>query len=101
MMKIVPDPPRCAPYKTASLPFGSCDAGHPPLFSVNEGISAEDALVHASLQLKAGIDAVNQTCFCHERTPEGLRWASLHAMEAAKALIDALLDGFEAQAMKR
>ncbi|UVJ46698.1 hypothetical protein NVV94_08865 [Pseudomonas sp. LS1212] len=46
MMKIVPDPPPAGTIlKTVTTPFGSCDAGHEPLFAVRGGINAEDALV--------------------------------------------------------
>lgn len=30
---------------TVSTTFGSCDAGHPPMFNVRKGLEAEDVLV--------------------------------------------------------
>ncbi|UVJ45487.1 DUF3077 domain-containing protein [Pseudomonas sp. LS1212] len=102
MNKIVPDPPSYLLSKTASTAFGSCDAGHDPLFAVREGIDLEDALVHISLLLAGVCDTAQQACehpAGHER--KGLLWANLHSAEAAKGLVDALLDGIENQAVKR
>ncbi|MNE77180.1 hypothetical protein D3C80_1734770 [compost metagenome] len=51
MKKPVPDPPDLPFVNTIERPVASCPE-HPPLFNVCSGVSAEDALVHASLYLK-------------------------------------------------
>lgn len=51
--KIVRDPPL---PNTTTHPFGRCDAGHPPLFTVNPNIEAHDALVHVALYLRCAYD---------------------------------------------
>lgn len=82
MKKLVPDPPL---PKTTAHPFGRCDAGHPPLFTVNPDIEPHDALVHVALYLRCaydtGIKAVDHP--------------SLHAIELAEGLVEAMLDGIE------
>lgn len=109
MIKIVPDPPPNGDdnspagtvHKTAETLFGSCDAGHAPLFSVRAGILAEDALIHASLYLKCVCDTANAACNTDTDVRQGLLWSLLHSAEIAKALVDALLDGAEARALSR
>lgn len=109
MIKIVPDPPPAVDetspagtiHKTAETLFGSCDAGHAPLFSVRAGINTEDALIHASLYLKCACDTANAACNSDANVPKGLLWSVLHSAEIAKALVDALLDGAQAQALKK
>jgi hypothetical protein len=108
MMKIVPDPPttesntsQATPpgtlIKTVTTPFGSCDAGHEPLFAVRGGINAEDALVHAALMLKCAGDCAYKALDSEGRTEESMLWSTMHSIEAAKALVDAVLDGAEVQ----
>ncbi|MCE5975804.1 DUF3077 domain-containing protein [Pseudomonas sp. JR33AA] len=53
MKKIVPDPPL---PNTTQRSFSRCDAGHPPLFTVNPGVSAHDALVHVAQYLRGAYD---------------------------------------------
>jgi hypothetical protein len=109
MMKIVPDPPPAEEetpststiHQTADTQFGTCDAGHAPLFSVRAGINAEDALIHASLYLKCACDTANAACNSGADVRQGLLWSMLHSAEIAKALIDALLDGAEARALSK
>ena len=97
--KIVPDPPRSQLGRTASTPFGACDAGHPAMFQVREGIAAEDALIHASVLLQGIYDTAQQACEHMEDLPKkGLLWSTLHSAEMAKGLIDAVLDGLEGRA---
>jgi hypothetical protein len=108
MIKIVPDPPPTADEtfpagtirKTAETLFGTCDAGHAPLFSVRASINAEDALIHASLYLKCACDTANAACNSGADVQQGLLWSVLHSAEIAKALVDALLDGAEARASR-
>ncbi|WP_166366147.1 DUF3077 domain-containing protein [Pseudomonas akapageensis] len=101
MIKIVPDPPPTIIEKTVTPPFGSCDAGHAPLFAVRAGIHAEDALVHASLSLKCALDIVQVACEQEGVRVSGLLWSTLHSIETAKALIDALADGAQAPRPKK
>jgi hypothetical protein len=98
MIKIVPDPPSGGNlYKTVATAFGTCDAGHGPLFAVCAGINAEDALVHASLSLKCARETTYHMCMDGSPANEGLLWSTLHSIEMAKALVDAVLDGIESE----
>ncbi|WP_166361751.1 DUF3077 domain-containing protein [Pseudomonas akapageensis] len=102
MIKIVPDPPPAGTIlKTVTTPFGSCDAGHEPLFAVRAGINAEDALVHASLFLKCAVDTTHAATECSGVHEKGLIWATMHSIETAKAIVDALLDGAEGMSPER
>ncbi|WP_166361174.1 DUF6124 family protein [Pseudomonas akapageensis] len=103
MMKIVPDPPALPPgtiLKTAETAFGCCDAVHDPMFTVRGGIGAEDALVHISLFLQSVYATANAACNQASMEERGLHWATMHSVEIAKALVDALLDGAEGLAPK-
>ncbi|MFQ6573572.1 DUF3077 domain-containing protein [Pseudomonas sp. UM16] len=102
MTKIVPDPPQSLLGKTATTTFGCCDAGHPPLFTVRDGIEAEDALVHVSLLLQGIYDTAQQACEHIPGLPKkGLLWSTLHSAEMAKGLVDAVLDGIDSEALRR
>jgi len=102
MSKIVPDPPPAGALPhTASTPFGACAAGHPPLFTVRAGIEAHDALVHASMYLRCANDTGMQACDKVDPDTRGLIWATLHSIEMAKGLVEALLDGIEDQMADR
>ncbi|WP_166360667.1 DUF3077 domain-containing protein [Pseudomonas akapageensis] len=102
MIKIVPDPPSADDlYKTVMTAFGTCDAGHGPLFSVCGGINAEDALVHASLSLRCARETTYQICISETDANTGLLWSTLHSIEMAKALVDAVIDGIEAKEKAR
>ncbi len=85
MKKIVPDPPLYMLETTA----------HPgaPLFSINPGINALDALRHVSLLLKGA-----------ETTADDIRphlsgfdaeqlWNVIHGVEMARGVVDSLLAG--------
>ncbi|NBA93417.1 DUF6124 family protein [Pseudomonas sp. R5(2019)] len=96
MKKIVPDPPLDS-IKTHFTPFGSCDAPHGPLFAVVAGIPAEDALVHASLYLKCVLATAQEAVPHTGEAGRGMLWSAVHSAEMAKALVDALLDGLEAE----
>nr|WP_166359744.1 DUF3077 domain-containing protein [Pseudomonas akapageensis] len=88
-------PPAGTILKTVTPPFGSCDAGHEPLFAVRAGINAEDALVHASLFLKCAVDTAYAATECPGAHEKGLIWSTMHSIETAQAIINALLDGAE------
>lgn len=75
MKKLVPDPP-LSPTCTRS--FGDCSATHPPLFSVN-----------------AGVDESSQQSIASEAATSTFPWLTMHAVEAAKGLVDAVIEGQE------
>ncbi|MDD2049546.1 DUF6124 family protein [Pseudomonas putida] len=94
MKKLVPDPPYMRLGETVETSVDSCPE-HPPLFSVRAGVSAEDALVHASLYLKCASSTIPQAVQYTKEPGRGFAWSTQHSVEMAKALIDALLDGME------
>ncbi|MGH8463448.1 MAG: DUF6124 family protein [Pseudomonas sp.] len=96
MKKPVPDPPDLPFVETVERPVVSC-AEHPHLFSVCAGVSAEDALVHASLYLKCASVNIEQALAHTRETGRGFAWSTQHSLELARALIDALLDGIDLQ----
>lgn len=76
--------------ETTALPFGMCDSHNKPYFSVNPGISLEDALTHLSHLLKCAYDSayeLTDSAHCER----GLVWSTVHHIEGAKGLVDALL----------
>ena len=91
MKKIVPDPPLSP---TCTRHFGECPADHPPLFSVNAGIDAHSTLVHASMFLRCAYYSA-QEATGQDAGRANFVWLAMHGVEAAKALIDALIDGME------
>ncbi|NBA94976.1 DUF3077 domain-containing protein [Pseudomonas sp. R5(2019)] len=96
MKKTVPDPPLTS-IKTVLTPFGTCDAPHGPLFAVLGGIGIHDALVHTSLYLRCVL-ATSQEAVPHTgEAGRGMLWSAVHSAEMAKALVDGLLDGLEAE----
>ncbi|TDF79866.1 DUF3077 domain-containing protein [Pseudomonas sp. H9] len=99
MKKIVPDPPLQASTTTAQSIFGCCPAGHSPLFSVCSGIAAHDALVHASLYLSCAYDTGAKALDDIHPDSKNFLWSTLHSVEMAKGLVEALLEGIEEQAM--
>lgn len=94
MKKIVPDPPTSL-YSTLEKPFGDCPAGHPQIFSVNAGIDPHDALVHISLYLRCAYDTGNKSFDGIDESAKGFLWSTLHSVEMAKGLVEALLDALE------
>ncbi|OLF51794.1 DUF6124 family protein [Pseudomonas chlororaphis] len=63
------------------------------LFSVREGISAEEALVHVSILLKAAEEVSDEITERASGVERGLIWSMIHSVEMARAVVDALLDG--------
>ncbi|TDF80045.1 DUF3077 domain-containing protein [Pseudomonas sp. H9] len=94
MKKIVPDPPPSL-YATLEKPFGDCPAGHPQLFAVNAGIAPHDALVHISLYLRCAYDTAHKSFEGIDESAKGFLWSTLHSVEMAKGLVEALLDALE------
>ncbi|NIE75758.1 hypothetical protein F3J45_15055 [Pantoea sp. Ap-967] len=98
MKKIVPDPPL---PNTATRAFGRCDAGHEALFSVNPNICAADALVHIALYLRCAYETGYKTLDYLSEEGRGMYWSSLHAVEMAEGLVEAILDGIESVPVKQ
>ncbi|NIF28060.1 hypothetical protein F3J44_16965 [Pantoea sp. Tr-811] len=98
MKKIVPDPPL---PKTSPRAFGRCDAGHEALFSVNPNICAADALVHIALYLRCAYETGYKTLDYLSEEGRGMYWSSLHAVEMAEGLVEAILDGIESVPVKQ
>ena len=73
--------------------FGKYNALNQHLFSVNAGVSAEEALQHASLLL----NCVNTLSFLGavDDGNDAMRWASHYLSEMAKAIIDDVTLGFQ------
>lgn len=83
---------------TVSTAIGSNNAemGASPIFSVRAGVMPEDALVHASLYLRAAYATADEVCGKTSAAEQGLHWAMLGCVEAALALVEALLGGAKA-----
>ncbi|NBA98343.1 DUF3077 domain-containing protein [Pseudomonas sp. R5(2019)] len=95
MMKVVPDPPKpaCSIQQTAQVTFGSCSNAHEPLFNVQPGVPAEEALRHLSNHLQAALEAANHVYTHTPLADTGMHWSTLWALEAAKALVEGLRIG--------
>ncbi|HDS1733624.1 hypothetical protein [Pseudomonas sp. BP8] len=98
MKKIVPNPPL---PRTTSHAFGHCDAGHPPLYSVNPNIEIEDALVHVALHLRCAYETGIQAIDHLREEGKGLFWSNPHAVEAAEGVVDSLLNSFESGTLNK
>ena len=73
--------------------FARCNAENQHLFTVNAGVSGEEALQHASLLMSC----VNTLTFlgAMDDGNEAMRWASHYLSEMAKALIDDVTLGLQ------
>lgn len=78
--------------ETATHSFGECDANQQSLFAVNSGIVLEDALINISQLLKYAGHTTYELSDC-EMPQRGLLGATIHCIDSAKALADALLKG--------
>lgn len=95
MIKIVPDPPNLSRSitTTAHKTFGSLDSDSRQLFSVREGIHAEDALMHVGMLLGC-VEATAWDAVEHlHLNDKGVLLGIIQNTEMARALVDALLDG--------
>ena len=70
---------------TTSFPFFSCNSSQTPLFSVNTGVPAEDALAMVSCFLDDALTAMNQA--------EEVNFAAHRLVTMAKAVLDATIQG--------
>ncbi|MDY7583786.1 DUF3077 domain-containing protein [Pseudomonas sp. CCI3.1] len=73
--------------------FAKCNTENQRLFTVNPGVSGEEALQHASLLM----NCVNTLSFlgAMDDGNEAMRWASHYLSEMAKALIDDVTLGLQ------
>jgi len=76
--------------ETTSLAFGMLDSRQQPFFSVNPGISLDDAPCHLSHLLKCAHEAAYELTD-GDGSSKGLVWSALHHVEGAKGLVDALI----------
>lgn len=95
MTKGLPDPPLSV--TTVQANFGNCECCHPSLFAVREGINFEDALVHLSTLLKGAFAANLKAMELAGGICLDLLQGNDHSLDAAKAVVEALLDGLEIQ----
>ncbi|BCQ66903.1 hypothetical protein PEQA60_08930 [Pseudomonas sp. Eqa60] len=120
MKKIVPDPPVCHPSSrrnpdhdlanevvrhalantrpngsliAALHPTAAAPAGTDSPFTVLPGISAEEALLHVSMLLKAAEEVSDEITEQASGVERGLIWSLVHSVEMARGVVDALLDG--------
>ena len=66
------------------------DSQQQPFFSVNAGISLEDALCHLSHLLGCAYESAYELTD-GDGVEKGLVWSTLHQIEGAKGLVDALI----------
>lgn len=62
------------------------------LFSVKHGIKAEDALLHIALWLKCAEEVCDEISEQGSGIEPGLVWSVIHAVEMARAVLNALLE---------
>jgi hypothetical protein len=74
---------------TTDIPFGSINPQQDKLFAVRAGVSAKDALEHASCLLSVALDIRHEAIESSSATA----WASAYLTEMAKAAIDAATSG--------
>ncbi|MFS1288883.1 hypothetical protein ACLRDI_14275 [Pseudomonas piscis] len=79
-------------------PISLCDPhpgrmGRDSMFNVRSGISAEEALVHVSMLLKAAEEVSDEITKQASGVERGLIWSLVHSVEMARGVVDALLDG--------
>jgi len=86
-VEVLPDLPT-----TTETPFGTTDESNVPFYTVRAGIPFEDALVQIAVLLKCAGESSYE--LCDGGTPQrGLVWSTIHHIEAAQALTDALIKG--------
>jgi len=76
--------------ETRALEFALHGSNNQPLFSVNPGIALEDALTQLSHLLTCAQASATELCDTRVSDP-GLVGSTVHCIESAKALVDALL----------
>ncbi|EJL09080.1 hypothetical protein Pchl3084_0852 [Pseudomonas chlororaphis subsp. aureofaciens 30-84] len=77
----------------ALKPTAAGPAGNDSLFTVRPGISAEEALLHVSILLKAAEEVSDEITERASGVERGLIWSMIHSVEMARGVVDALLDG--------
>lgn len=74
-------------------PTAAGPAGLDNPFTVRPGISAEEALLHVSMLLKAAEEVSDEITEHASGVERGLIWSLVHSVEMARGVVDALLDG--------
>jgi len=88
------EPPLLTALKeTAARPGSVNDGRHLSLFNVQEGITAEQALIHVSLMLRCAEEVSDEITEYGSGVERGLIWSMIHSVEMARAVVDALLAG--------
>ncbi|WGV22603.1 hypothetical protein QIY50_10785 [Pseudomonas putida] len=64
-------------------------------------ISAEDALVHVGLYLRGAYETGSKALEYLREEGRGMYWSSLHSIEPAEGLVEAILDGIESSPTPR
>jgi len=72
---------------TASTAIGGCS-----VFNVRAGISAEEALLHVAMLLKAAEEVSDEITEHASGIERGLIWSLVHSVEMVRAVVEALLD---------
>ncbi len=95
MKKPVPDPPAfdLSQATTSHTSFGIPDFNGNPLFSIREGICAEDALVHTCLLLNCVRASAYDAAQHLSANDQSLILGIAQHAEMARALVDAVLEG--------
>ncbi|MFF7110386.1 hypothetical protein [Pseudomonas sichuanensis] len=70
------------------------------MFAVRDGVDFEDALVHLSTLLKGAFATNLKAMELATGTCRDLLLANDHGLDAAKAVVEALLDGVQMQQVK-
>ncbi|NBF11360.1 DUF6124 family protein [Pseudomonas sp. Fl4BN1] len=78
---------------SALHPTAAGPAGTDSPFTVRPGISAEEALLHVSMLLKAAEEVSDEITEHASGIERGLIWSLVHSVEMARGVVDALLDG--------
>ena len=74
--------------RTRRLKFFSCNPNCDSLFSVNPGLSANDALEIASCFLTTALGSCNEMAKKHD---SDVVWVSVYLVEISKAIVDAAI----------
>ncbi|WP_166359251.1 DUF6124 family protein [Pseudomonas akapageensis] len=94
MIKIVPDPPESSPSLTTTTekPFGTVDSNGIPMFTVRGGIPADDALAHATTLIECAEATAWDVVDHLHLNDKALVLGLIQQLDAAQALIAAVVD---------
>ncbi|MHC6227983.1 hypothetical protein ACYU03_24985 [Pseudomonas sp. X10] len=100
MKKVTPDPPLPSQWATVSK---TCGGGTipSPVYSIRPGITAQEALMYASVYLSCAYETGTKAVETDPSGPRGLLWSTMHSIEMAQGLVEALLDGLAAETQEQ